>query len=72
MLYEYDATKDKCPLPLVKLRLLLKKMRINDTCLIRITDQGSKNDIPNLLNKKGFKFKEQNIDNDIVELLIHK
>ena len=45
MNYEYDANKDKCPLPLVKLRVILKKMVAGDTCLLTIKDSGSKQDI---------------------------
>ncbi len=70
MIYEYDATKEKCPLPLVNLRLLLRKLTPNDSCLIRICDNGSKKDIPKLLTKQGFYFEQRNIDEYIVELLI--
>ena len=70
MIYEYDATKEKCPLPLVNLRLLLRKLTPNDSCSIRICDKGSKKDIPKLLMKQGFYFEQRNIDEYIVELLI--
>jgi len=70
MLYEYDATQDKCPVPLVNLRLLLKKMTSHDSCLIRICDSGSKKDIPKLLIKQGFYFELRNVNEKIVELLI--
>ena len=70
MIYEYDATKDKCPVPLVNLRLILRKLTPTDSCLIRIYDNGSKKDIPKLLLKQGFYFEERIVDNCIVELLI--
>lgn len=70
MLYEYDATQDKCPVPLVNLRLLLKKLTPHDSCLIRICDNGSKKDIPKLLTKQGFYFDQRNVDEHIVELTI--
>jgi TusA-related sulfurtransferase len=70
MLYEYDATQDKCPAPLVNLRLLLRKMTPDDSCLIRICDIGSKKDIPKLLTKQGFYFEQRNVDEQIVELTI--
>ncbi|MFT5813936.1 MAG: tRNA 2-thiouridine synthesizing protein A [Psychroserpens sp.] len=70
MIYEYDATQDKCPIPLVNLRLLLRKLTLIDSCLIRICDNGSKKDIPKLLTKQGFYFEQRNIDKYIVELMI--
>ncbi|QOL25181.1 sulfurtransferase TusA family protein [Thalassotalea sp. LPB0316] len=56
MHFEYDATKEKCPLPLVKLRVILKKMQPSDTCMIQISDKGSIKDIPKLLKEQGFQF----------------
>ncbi|SEL04740.1 Sulfurtransferase TusA [Colwellia chukchiensis] len=70
MIYKYDATQDKCPVPLVNLRLMLRKLTSADRCLIRICDSGSKQDIPKLLAKKGFYFEQRNIDKDVVELII--
>lgn len=70
MIYEYDASKDKCPLPLVKMRVLLKKLQSNDSCIIRIADNGSKVDIPKYLENKGYQFSQHNICQSIVELHI--
>lgn len=70
MLYKYDATQDKCPVPLVNLRLLLRKLTADDSCLLRICDMGSKKDIPNLLNKQGFYYEQRNVDDQIIELII--
>lgn len=70
MLYEYDATQDKCPLALVKTRLMLKKLQKDDVCIIRIADSGSKTDIPRLLNKQGYPFTERKINNSVLELHI--
>jgi len=70
MLYEYDARQDKCPLPLVKTRVLLKKMQEGDSCSVKICDQGSIRDIPNLLIKQGYRFSQKKIDCNTVELLI--
>ncbi|WP_241238712.1 sulfurtransferase TusA family protein [Colwellia sp. Arc7-635] len=70
MIYEYDATQDKCPVPLVNLRLLLRKLTPFDSCLIRICDNGSKKDIPKLLIKQGFYFEQRKVNEHIVELTI--
>ena len=70
MLYEYDACAESCPLPLVKLRVILKKMSNSDSCLMRISDKGSKQDIPKLLHKQGYSFIQKQISDDVVELYI--
>jgi tRNA 2-thiouridine synthesizing protein A len=72
MLYQYDAHNDKCPLPLVKMRVILKKMQTGDICMIRIKDKGSKKNIPDYLKKSAWLFTEQIIDNNILELKIEK
>jgi len=71
MLHEYDAINEKCPLPLVKMRVILKNMQANDKCLIRIADKGSKNDIPKYLTNAHYPFSSTILDNGIVELLIN-
>jgi len=70
MLHEYDATDEKCPLPLVKMRVILKQMKTNDKCLISIADKGSKNDIPKYLTQAGYPFTSTIFTTGIVELLI--
>ncbi len=70
MIFQYDASQEKCPLPLVNLRLILKKMRNDDTCVIKITDSGSIEDIPKLLVKLGYKHSLITIDKNVVEITI--
>lgn len=70
MIFQYDASKEKCPLPLVKLRLMLKKMEKEDTCVIKVRDIGSKENIPQLLNKLGYCYNQSIIDNGVVEITI--
>ncbi len=70
MIYQYDATGDSCPLPLVKMRLLLKKMTSDDTCIMQIADQGSKSDIPNYLQNKGWHYTMNQLSANIIELTI--
>ncbi|GLX80109.1 transcriptional regulator [Thalassotalea insulae] len=70
MIYKYDATMDKCPLPLVKMRLILKKMTQIDRCIIRIADKGSKTDIPKYLQEKGFQYTMAQLDSSVLELTI--
>jgi len=70
MIYEYDASTEKCPIPLVKLRLILKKMSTDDCCLFKISDSGSLTDIPKLLTKKGYNYKKNWLNNKVLELSI--
>ena len=72
MIYEYDARSEKCPVPLVQLRLLLKKMSDSDSCLLKISDQGSIQDIPKLLTKHGYTYKQSWLEKNSLELFIHK
>lgn len=72
MIFQYDASKDKCPLPLVNLRLMLKKMKEGDVCVIKISDSGSKNNIPKLLKKLGCCYDKSAIDNGVVKITITK
>ena len=72
MIYEYDARSEKCPVPLVQLRLLLKKMSDSDFCLLKISVQGSIQDIPKLLTKQGYTYKQSWLEKNTLELFIHK
>jgi len=72
MIYEYDARSDKCPVPLVQLRLLLKKMSDSDSCLLKISDRGSIQDIPKLLTKNGYTYKQSWLEKNTLELFISK
>ena len=72
MIYEYDARSEKCPVPLVQLRLLLKKMSDSDSCLLKISDRGSIQDIPKLLTKNGYTYKQSWLEKNTLELFIRK
>jgi tRNA 2-thiouridine synthesizing protein A len=72
MIYEYDARSETCPVPLVQLRLLLKKMSNTDFCLLKISDQGSIKDIPKLLTKHGYAYKQSWLEKNTLELFICK
>jgi len=71
MIYKYDGRGEKCPVPLVNLRLLLKKMHGGDLCIITIDDVGSINDIPSLLDKQGYHYQKQTDDNGVVEISVN-
>ena len=64
MIYKYDGTEEKCPLPLVKMRVILKKMHYGDTFTLKICDKGSIKDIPKLLTSQGYIFSQCYINKD--------
>ena len=70
MIYQYNAVEDKCPLALVKMRVILKKMTNDDTCIMQLSDAGSLSDIPRYLTQKGYTFSQQQISSSITELHI--
>jgi TusA-related sulfurtransferase len=70
MIFEYDASDEKCPLPLVNLRLCLKQMQKGDLCVLTIADTGSIKDIPKLLSKLGYRYNQSLIDNGRVKITI--
>jgi len=72
MIYHYDGSKEKCPLPLVNLRLIIKKMKKGDVCIIKLRDSGSKEDIPKLLSKLHYCYKQSCIDSNVVEITLSK
>jgi TusA-related sulfurtransferase len=72
MIYEYDASAEKCPVPLVKLRLILKQMTKDDCCLLKISDPGSLTDIPKLLTKKGYNYNINWLNDSVLELFISR
>ncbi|GAA5134278.1 sulfurtransferase TusA family protein [Thalassotalea piscium] len=70
MIYQYNGVEDKCPLPLVKMRVILNKMKKDDICIMQISDKGSLTDIPNYLTQKGYHFSQQQLSNSVIELHI--
>lgn len=70
MLFEYDATQEKCPLPLLHMRKYLKRMNSGDQLVLLVSDVGSNGDIPKLLLKQSWRFKQRNLDNNVTEFII--
>lgn len=70
MIYKYNGIDKKCPVPLINLRLLLKKMNGGDECVITINDAGSLKDIPKLLFQQGYDFHQKKRAGDVMEISI--
>ncbi|OUS33005.1 hypothetical protein A9Q98_00195 [Thalassotalea sp. 42_200_T64] len=69
---EYDARLDKCPQVLVNTKLLLKQLNCGEQLTLLLSDPGSKQDIPRLLNKLSISFTQQSISADAIEIVIIK
>lgn len=69
---EYDGRQDKCPLPLIKTKLLLKQLKKGEQLKLRLADPGSLQDIPRLLTKLGIKFNKQKHNDNTLEIMIIK
>ena len=71
MIYKYDGCGFKCPIPLIKIRLLLKSMANTDQCFITLNDSGSIRDIPKYLQKKGYVFTTKTIAQNTIQIKIN-
>jgi len=71
-MYVYDSCKDKCPLPLVKTRVILKKMLPKESCLIKVCDKGSMKNIVSYLTKyqQQWHFSTRMLNERILEITI--
>lgn len=70
MIFNYDGTREKCPVPLVAMRLLLRKMFPGDRCVLLLKDAGSRQDIPKLLNKIGYCYRQYDVGEGIIKIII--
>jgi TusA-related sulfurtransferase len=70
MIFNYDGSNDRCPVPLVTTRLLLKKMQSGDKCIVLLKDPGSVKDIPKLLTKQGYCYEQFEGCDGVVEVTI--
>lgn len=70
MHFQYDGSNERCPVPLVQLRVMLKKMKVNDSCSIKIHDQGSKQDIPKWLTMRGYNYNTEILTSGVIQLHI--
>jgi TusA-related sulfurtransferase len=67
---EYDATNEVCPVPLVKMRMMLKKMAKGEVLTLKIVDSGSKKDIPKYLKQMSYHYVTKEIDFNAIEVTI--
>ncbi len=67
-----DAREDRCPMPLLKMKMALAKMSSKEILCIVATDSGSKKDIPYYLGLTDLSLLEQKEDNDVFTFVIQK
>lgn len=48
-----DLSNEKCPLPLIKVKLWLKQAEIGESVRVKLSDKGSRQDIPKFLRAIG-------------------
>lgn len=54
-----DVREERCPMPLLKLKLALSKMELGEKVCVYATDEGSLRDIPHYLSLVGLPLLEQ-------------
>ena len=70
MKYHYDASAEVCPVPLIKMKLQLRKMSPGDSLTMLITDEGSKKDIPALLADLSYSYTQKPLTPLLTEIII--
>ncbi len=67
-----DLTNFRCPLPLVKAKLALKKLPDGEKLHLLISDRTSRLDVPKYLLKEGYFVHEMSNSSELLELVIEK
>ncbi|QYK03596.1 sulfurtransferase TusA family protein [Shewanella zhangzhouensis] len=65
-----DLTAFRCPVPLVQVKLALKKLPAGETLEVALLDNGSRRDVPAFLEKRGYGVECTQDDNTCLKLLI--
>lgn len=67
-----DAKEDRCPMPLLKVKLALAKMAPDQTVCLLATDEASMKDIPYYLSLVGLPLLEQSLEDGVCRFIIQK
>jgi tRNA 2-thiouridine synthesizing protein A len=67
-----DARGLFCPMPIIKINQIIKKMQINQTVKVLATDPGSKKDVASWCNKTGNKLLQSSEENGVFTYVIKK
>jgi tRNA 2-thiouridine synthesizing protein A len=67
-----ELTAYRCPLPLVNIKLALKRMQAGEQLRVTLSDSGSRQDVPAFLKNQGHGLAELSSNEHCLELLITK
>lgn len=67
-----DAQGLFCPMPIIKINQIIKKMQKNQIVKVLATDPGSKKDFESWCNKTGNKLLESHEENGVFTYIIQK
>lgn len=67
-----DLTNFRCPLPLVKTKLALKKLPEGKKLQLLLSDSNSRQDVPKYLNNNGYLVQEVVNNCNVLELIVAK
>lgn len=70
MQFNLDTSKQICPIPLLKLKLVMRQCQVGDRIIQLVSDKSSVKDIPAWLNKKGHLVTVSQVSNNLFELTI--
>lgn len=69
---KYDARLERCPIPLIKTKLLLKSLDKGQALRILLCDSSSKQDIPKWMTTIGLKFTTIELSENDLEITVTK
>lgn len=67
-----DAREDRCPMPLLKAKMELSKMKSGQILSVETCDSGSLKDIPQYVDLVGYSLLSTNENDDIYTFVIQK
>lgn len=67
-----DAREDRCPMPLLKVKMALSKMSKDECLCVQTCDAGSLKDIPQYVDLVGFSLLATSEDSNVYTFVIQK
>ncbi|MCH4294296.1 MULTISPECIES: sulfurtransferase TusA family protein [Shewanella] len=67
-----DLTAFRCPVPLVQVKLALKKLPAGETLEVALLDSASRRDVPAFLEKQGYRVEKTRDDQSCLTLRISR
>ena len=70
--YKLNAIGQRCPIPIINAKKIMKKMKPGETLEIIADDMGAKADVPALVKKTGDTLLESKEEGEILTFLVKK